>query len=93
MSPWIRQHQFAFAAAVSTLRKAPGSFLFNVLVVAVALALPFAGITLLDNVRPTSEQEAARRLAQGRDRRREGKLVLANPRAHAAPPTRSVGTS
>ena len=56
MSPWIRQHQFAFAAAVSTLRKAPGSFLFNVLVVAVALALPFAGITLLDNVRPTSEQ-------------------------------------
>jgi cell division transport system permease protein len=56
MSPWIRQHQFAFAAAVSTLRKAPGSFLFNVLVVAVALALPFAGITLLDNVRPMSEQ-------------------------------------
>lgn len=56
MSPWIRQHQFAFSAAVSTLRKAPGSFLFNVLVVAVALALPFAGITLLDNVRPMSEQ-------------------------------------
>jgi cell division transport system permease protein len=56
MSPWIRQHQFAFAAAISTLRKAPGSFLFNVLVVAVALALPFAGITLLDNVRPMSEQ-------------------------------------
>jgi cell division transport system permease protein len=56
MSPWIRQHQFAFSAALSTLRKAPGSFLFNVLVVAVALALPFAGITLLDNVRPMSEQ-------------------------------------
>lgn len=56
MSPWIRQHQFAFSAAISTLRKAPGSFLFNVLVVAVALALPFAGLTLLDNVRPMSEQ-------------------------------------
>ncbi len=56
MSPWIRQHQFAFVAAVATLRKAPGSFLFNVLVVAVALALPFAGITLLENVRPMSEQ-------------------------------------
>jgi cell division transport system permease protein len=27
-----------------------------VLVVAVALALPFAGLTLLDNVRPMSEQ-------------------------------------
>ena len=38
MSPWIRQHQFALGAALSTLRKAPGSFLFNVLVVAVALA-------------------------------------------------------
>jgi len=56
MSPWIRQHRFALGAALSTVRKAPGSFLFNVLVVAVALALPFAGITLLDNVRPMSEQ-------------------------------------
>ncbi|MDN4061529.1 permease-like cell division protein FtsX [Massilia sp. YIM B02769] len=56
MSPWIRQHHFALGAALSTVRKAPGSFLFNVLVVAVALALPFAGITLLDNVRPMSEQ-------------------------------------
>ena len=56
MSPWVRQHRFAFRAALSTVRKAPGSFLFNVLVVAFALMLPFAGITLLDNVRPLSEQ-------------------------------------
>ena len=56
MSPWLRQHRFAFGAALSTVRKAPGSFLFNVLVVAFALMLPFAGITLLDNVRPLSEQ-------------------------------------
>ena len=56
MSPWIRHHRFAIGAALSHLRKAPGSFLFNVLVVAVALALPFAGLTLLDNVRPMSEQ-------------------------------------
>lgn len=56
MSPWIRHHRFALGAAFSHLRKAPGSFLFNVLVVAVALALPFAGITLLDNVRPMSGQ-------------------------------------
>lgn len=56
MSPWFRQHRFAFGAALSTVRKAPGSFLFNVLVVAFALMLPFAGITLLDNVRPLSEQ-------------------------------------
>jgi len=56
MNIWFRQHRFAFGAALNTVRKAPGSFLFNVVVVAVALALPFAGVTLLDNVRPLSEQ-------------------------------------
>lgn len=56
MSPWFRQHRFALGAALSTVRKAPGSFLFNVLVIAVALTLPFAGITLLENVRPMSEE-------------------------------------
>ncbi|WP_236422722.1 hypothetical protein, partial [Escherichia coli] len=56
MSPWLRQHRFALGAALSTVRKSPGSFLFNVLVVALGLTLPFAGITLLDNVRPLSEQ-------------------------------------
>jgi cell division transport system permease protein len=56
MSPWVRQHRFALGAALSTVRKSPGSFLFNVLVVAFALMLPLAGITLLDNVRPLSQQ-------------------------------------
>jgi cell division transport system permease protein len=56
MSPWFRQHRFALGAALSTVRKSPGSFLFNVLVVAFALMLPLAGITLLDNVRPLSQQ-------------------------------------
>lgn len=56
MNIWFRQHRFALGAAIATVRKAPGSFLFNVLVVAVALALPFAGVTLLDNVRPLSEE-------------------------------------
>jgi cell division transport system permease protein len=56
MNIWFRQHRFALDAAFAQVRKAPGSFLFNVLVVAVALALPFAGLTLLDNVRPMSEQ-------------------------------------
>src|SRR5439155_15470648 len=46
------------AAAFSHLRRAPGSFLFNVLVVAIALALPFAGLTLLENVRPVALQLA-----------------------------------
>jgi cell division transport system permease protein len=56
MNIWFRQHRFALGAAFAQVRKTPGSFLFNVLVVAVALALPFAGLTLLDNVRPLSQE-------------------------------------
>src|SRR3954468_22072974 len=56
MTRWLREHQFAIGAAMVHLRKAPGSFLFNVVVIAIALALPFAGLTVLDNVRPMSEQ-------------------------------------
>jgi cell division transport system permease protein len=56
MNVWFRQHRFALGAAFGQLRKTPGSFLFNVLVVAVALALPFAGVTLLENVRPLSQE-------------------------------------
>lgn len=56
MKSWLRQHRFAIGAALGNLGKAPGSFLFNVIVVAIALTLPFAGLTLLDNVRPMSQQ-------------------------------------
>ena len=56
MNNWFRQHRFAVGAALGHLAKAPGSFLFNVLVVAIALTLPFAGLTLLENVRPMSQQ-------------------------------------
>jgi cell division transport system permease protein len=56
MTNWFRQHGLALAAALLLLRRAPASFLFNVLVVAIALALPFAGLTLLENVRPVAEQ-------------------------------------
>ena len=56
MKNWLRQHRYAIGAALGHLFKAPGSFLFNVLVVAIALTLPFAGLTLLDNVRPMSQQ-------------------------------------
>jgi cell division transport system permease protein len=56
MNTWFRQHRFALGRALAQVRKTPGSFAFNVLVVAIALALPFAGLTLLENVRPMSEQ-------------------------------------
>jgi cell division transport system permease protein len=53
---WLRYHLFALSDAFTHFRRAPGSFLLNVLVVAIALALPFAGMTLLENVRPVTEQ-------------------------------------
>ena len=56
MTYWFRQHRYALSAALGHLRRSPGSFLFNIIVVAIALALPFTGVTLLDNVRPMSEQ-------------------------------------
>jgi cell division transport system permease protein len=56
MKGWLREHRFALGAAFGHIFKAPGSFLFNVLVVAMALTLPFAGLTLLENIRPMSQQ-------------------------------------
>ncbi|GGC88750.1 cell division protein FtsX [Undibacterium terreum] len=56
MTVWFRQHLFALKSAWSHLRVSPGNFLFNVLVVAIALALPIAGLTLIENVRPISSQ-------------------------------------
>jgi cell division transport system permease protein len=56
MNNWLRQHRFAIVAALANVRRAPGSFIFNVVVVAIALTLPFAGLTLLENIRPMSKQ-------------------------------------
>lgn len=55
---WLRQHFFACADAFNHLLRSPGNFLLNVLVVSIALALPFTGLTVLENVRPVSEQLA-----------------------------------
>jgi len=60
MTGWIRQHLLALADACRHLLRAPGSFGLNVLVVAIALALPIAGLTLLENVRPVSGELAVR---------------------------------
>lgn len=58
MTKWLRQHILALGDAFVHLFRAPGSFALNVLVVAIALALPFAGLTVLENIRPLSEQLA-----------------------------------
>jgi cell division transport system permease protein len=56
MNIWFRQHIYAFKSAIAHLQASPGNFLFNVLVVAISLALPIAGLTLIENIRPVSSQ-------------------------------------
>ncbi len=56
MTTWIRQHIAAIASATKQILSAPGLFLFNVVVVAMALSLPIAGLTLIENTRPISGQ-------------------------------------
>lgn len=58
MMNWLRQHGAALADALRHVASSAGSFGLNVLVVAIALALPIAGLTILENVRPISEQLA-----------------------------------
>lgn len=52
----FRHHLFALQGAIRHLRKAPGSFFLNVLVVAIALTLPFTGLTILQNMKPVANQ-------------------------------------
>jgi len=54
MIAWLRHHMAAFADAVQHIRRAKGSYCLNVLVIAVALALPFAGLTLTSNLQSVS---------------------------------------
>jgi cell division transport system permease protein len=55
---WLREHGFALRSSLARLRSAPGSFSFNVVVIALALILPLAGLTLLENLRPVSRELA-----------------------------------
>jgi len=82
MKTLLRQHVSAIADAFAHVFKAPGSFAMNVLVVAIALALPFAGLTILENVRPVSEQLAVQpeiSLFTTIDTPRENAKALATP--------------
>ena len=56
MTNWFRQHAYALRSALTHLRAAPGNFIFNVLVVAIALALPIMGLTVIENSRPVASQ-------------------------------------
>lgn len=56
MTNWLRQHSYALRSALSHLRGGTGNFIFNVFVVAIALALPIAGLTVIENIRPVASQ-------------------------------------
>lgn len=58
MKTWLRLHGLALGDALRHVLRSRGSFGLNAIVVAIALALPFAGLTILENVRPLSEQMA-----------------------------------
>jgi cell division transport system permease protein len=80
MNTWLRQHTNALLDALRHLRRSPGSFSLNVLVVGIALALPFAGLTVLENVRPVSDQIAVEpevSIFMGVDTPRERSAALA----------------
>ncbi len=50
MKNWLRQHYFAICDAFLQLRRAPGNYFFNILVLSMTLTLPFTGVTLLENL-------------------------------------------
>lgn len=55
---WLRSHWLALRSALAQVGKRPGGFAFNVAVIALALVLPLAGLTLLENLRPVSRDLA-----------------------------------
>lgn len=56
MKKWLQHHRYALSGAWHHLRKPRGGIILNLIVIAIALMLPFAGITLLENIRPVSAQ-------------------------------------
>ena len=58
MNAWLRQHRLALRDALLHIGRARGSFALNVVVIAIALALPLAGVTLVDNLQPVARTMA-----------------------------------
>ncbi len=55
---WLREHWRALLSALARVRSAPGGFVFNVVVIALALVLPLTGLTVLENLRPVARDLA-----------------------------------
>ena len=56
MKIWWRHHAYALRQTWRNLRVNLGGFALNVLVLAIAFALPLAGLTVLENIRPLSQR-------------------------------------
>ncbi|MBU6293012.1 MAG: permease-like cell division protein FtsX [Burkholderiales bacterium] len=55
---WLREHWRALQSALARIRSTPGGFVFNVVVIALALVLPLTGLTVLENLRPVARDLA-----------------------------------
>ena len=58
MRTWLRHHRMAIAQACRNAAAAPASFILNIVVIAIAFALPLTGLTILENLRPMAGQLA-----------------------------------
>ncbi|VDK99544.1 cell division protein FtsX [Bordetella pertussis] len=56
MKAWLRQHRYALAITLRRLAAQPFSSLANLLVMALALALPLLGSAILVSVQPLARQ-------------------------------------
>ncbi len=52
MRIWLRHHRLAIIQACRNAAMAPTSFILNIVVIAIAFALPLTGLTVLENLRP-----------------------------------------
>lgn len=95
MNIWLRQHLAALAGAFHHAWQSRGSFALNALVVAIALALPIAGLTLLENMRPVSERLAIEpeiSVFMAMEATRESALALAPAIQRVLAQSNSAGT-
>ncbi len=56
MNAWLRQHRYALMVTLRRLAKQPFSSLANLLVMALALALPLLGSAILVSVQPVARR-------------------------------------
>lgn len=56
MKSWLRQHRYALAITLKRLAAQPFSWLANLLVMALVLALPLLGSAVLVSVQPLARQ-------------------------------------